>query len=336
MRVLAVTNMYPTPQTPAAGTFVEQQIQGLRQVGLEVEVMFVDRLQAGMKAYVALRKHLQQKIAQCQPHIVHVMYGGIMAEQVTKKVQDRPTVVTFHGSDLLGEHLSGFLRRCIAGYGVRASWKAARRADRIVVVAKILQDALPADVHRSKVRIIPCGIDLDRFTPVSQEECRSRLHWADDRFHILFPSHPGNTVKRYDLARAAVAALSRRGISVEMHSLQGIPNAAVPLWFNASDVVLLTSRHEGSPTVIKEALACNVPIVSVEVGDVRERIEGIEGCYLASSEPNDLAAKLQLVHDGLRRVAGRVKVQGLSLRETALQLKEFYSDTLAGRAQALA
>jgi glycosyltransferase involved in cell wall biosynthesis len=335
MRVLAVTNMYPTPQTPAAGIFVEQQIQGLRQVGLEVDVMFVDRLQEGMKVYLALRKHLLQKIAQCQPHLVHVMYGGIMAHQVTKTVEDRPTVVTFHGSDLLGEHLSGLLRKCLARYGVRASWKAARWADRIVVVSQILQDALPADIERSKVRIIPCGIDLERFQPVNQEECRSRLHWDPERFHILFPSHPGNTVKRYELAQAAVVALSCWGISPEMHSLQGILNADVPLWLNASDVVLLTSRHEGSPTVIKEALACNVPVVSVEVGDVRERIQGIAGCYLALPEPNDLAAKLRLVHDGARRVAGRIRMQGLSLRETGLQLKELYRDTLAGGAQAV-
>jgi glycosyltransferase involved in cell wall biosynthesis len=253
-----------------------------------------------------------------------------MAYQVTNTVEDRPTVVTFHGSDLLGEHLSGLLRKYLAGYGVWASQKAAQRADSIVVVSQSLQDALPADVERSKVSIIPCGIDLERFQPACQVECRSRLRWDPERFHVLFPGHPGNSVKRYGLAQAAVEALSRRGIPAEMHALQGIPNADAPLWFNASNVVLLTSLHEGSPTVIKEALACNVPVVSVEVGDVRERIRGIEGCYLALPEPNDLAAKLQLVHDGARRVAGRVKMRGLSLRETALQLKEVYRDTLTG------
>jgi glycosyltransferase involved in cell wall biosynthesis len=336
MRVLAVTNMYPTPRNPTAGTFIEQQIHGLRQVGLEVEVLFVDRLREGMRTYLALREKLRQKIAQCRPHIVHVMYGGVMAYQVTKTVGDRPTVVTFHGSDLLGEHLSGWLRKCLAGYGVRASRKAARRADRIVVVSQALQDALPADVGRAKVRIIPCGIDLERFRPDSQAECRGRLRWDPGRFHVLFPGHPRNGVKRYDLAQAAVGALSRGGIAAEMHALQGVPNADAPLWFNASDVVLLTSLHEGSPTVIKEALACDVPVVSVEVGDVRERIQGIAGCYLASPEPNDLAAKLRLVHDGARRVAGRVKVRGLSLRETALRLEELYRDTLVGAAQAVA
>jgi teichuronic acid biosynthesis glycosyltransferase TuaC len=94
-------------------------------------------------------------------------------------------------------------------------------------------------------------------------------------------------------------------------------------------VVLLTSLHEGSPNIVKEALACNIPVVSVDVGDVRERIQGIEGCYLAVPEPGDLAAKLQMVQAGSRRVVSRIKMQELSLKRVALQLKEFYSEVLA-------
>jgi len=80
--------------------------------------------------------------------------------------------------------------------------------------------------------------------------------------------------------------------------------------------------------VIKEALACNVPVVSVDVGDVRERIRGIEGCYLAAPDPADLASRLLLVYSGPRRVAGRIKVQDLSLEHVALRLKEFYEEVL--------
>jgi len=331
MRILAVINQYPTPLSPAAGSYVEQQIKGLREMGVHVDILLVDRLREGMQAYLKLRKQIRQTIAQVQPQIVHVMYGGVMADQATRMVDDRPTIVTFHGSDLLGEHLSGVVRKLIAGYGVWASWQAARRADRVVVVSKTLYDALPKDVDRSKIGIIPCGIDLDRFKPLSQKECRDRLGWNTECFHILFPSHPGNSVKRYPLARAAVEALSCQGIHAEMHCLQEVPNEEVPLWLNASNVLLLTSHHEGSPTVIKEALACDVPIVSVDVGDVRERIAGIEGCYLALPEPDDLAAKLHLVYAGLRRVAGREKVQELSLQRVASCLMEFYSDLLNPR-----
>jgi len=113
-----------------------------------------------------------------------------------------------------------------------------------------------------------------------------------------------------------------------MHELRGVPHLQVPVWLNAADVMLLTSLHEGSPNIIKEALACNVPVVSVDVGDVGEQIQGIEGCHLALPTPDDLAPKLLLVHAALRRVAGRAKMQELSLERIALRLREFYSELL--------
>jgi teichuronic acid biosynthesis glycosyltransferase TuaC len=327
MRILAITNMYPTPQAPFSGNFVEQQIKGLRQIGLDVDVLFVDRGQKGMGVYMSLGGQIQVRVKRFQPDIVHAMYGGVMAGQVTRAVNDRPTVITFHGSDLLGERLSGVLRKLIAGYGVGVSWKAARRASGIVVVSKALREALPQDLNRP-ITVIPCGIDLKRFTPLNRDSCCTQLGWNTDRFHVLFPSTSGDPVKRPALARSAVEAANRMGISAEIHYLRGVPNSEVPVWINASDVVLLTSLHEGSPTIIKEALACNLPIVSVDVGDVGERIQGIKGCYLASSEPVDLANKLRLVHGGLRRVEGRVKMHELSLECVAVRLRKFYSQVL--------
>jgi teichuronic acid biosynthesis glycosyltransferase TuaC len=328
MRILAVTNIYPTLQAPALGTFVEQQVKGLRRIGLDVEVMLVDRAQRGMGAYLGLSRQVRARVAQFQPHVVHVMYGGVMADTITRAIHDRPIVVSFCGSDLLGELLSGILRRLISGYGVMASHRAARRACGIVVKSKNLHDALPKDVDRGKVRIIPNGVDLERFRPLNRDECRRRLGWSGKRFHVLFPTNTGDPRKRPDLARAAVEAVNNSGVKAEMHQLRGVPHEEVPIWLNASDVVLLTSLHEGSPNIIKEALACNIPVVSVDVGDVRERIQGIEGCYLAVPDPGDLAAKLQMVHAGSRRVVSRITMQGLSLERVALQLKEFYGEVL--------
>jgi teichuronic acid biosynthesis glycosyltransferase TuaC len=329
MRILTVTNMYPTPRAPASGIFVEQQIHGLRQIGLDIDVIFVDRAQKGMKAYMGLGQKVRTRIKDLQPDLVHVMYGGVMADQVTRTVHDRPTVVTFHGSDLLGEPLSGLLRKLIAGYGVWVSWRAARRASGIVVVSKILQDALPEDLDSSKVKVIPCGIDIERFKPLNRDTCRDQLGWAANRFHVLFPTSSGNPLKRPGLARAALEAVNRFGIHGEMHQLQGVAYHEVPVWLNASDVVLLTSLHEGSPTIIKEALACNRPVVSVDVGDVRERLQGIEGCYIALPDPNDLAAKLYLVYASSCKVVGRSKMQEFSLEHVGLRLKEFYGEVLA-------
>jgi glycosyltransferase involved in cell wall biosynthesis len=328
LRILAVANVYPTPQAPSLGTYVEQQIKGIRQIGLNVDVMFLDRAQKGTRTYLGLGPQIRSKIANFQPDVVHVMYGGVMADKVTRAIADRPTIVSFCGSDLLGEPLSGILRKLIAGYGVMASHRAARRACGIVVKSKNLQDVLPEDVERSKARIIPNGVDLERFQPLNRSKCRKRLGWSDQRFHVLLATSSGDPRKRPDLAKAAVEGANHTGVQAEMHQMRGVPHDEVPIWLNASDVVLLTSLWEGSPNIVKEALACNIPLVSVDVGDVRERIQGIEGCYLAAPNPGDLTAKLQMVHAGPRKVESRIKMQELSLERVALQLKEFYSEVL--------
>lgn len=328
MRILAVTNIYPTLQHPTAGTFVEQQIVGLRRIGLEVDLMIVNRAEGGMGSYFTMGEALRKRVTQFQPDVVHAMYGGVLAERVTCVVEERPVVVSFCGSDLMGERLSGVFRSIVSECGVLASHIAARRAVGIVVKSRNLAEVLPASIDRSKVKIIPNGIDLERFRPLDQIDCRKKLGWNLDEFHVLFPATAGDPVKRLYLAQAAVEAANRSGLNAKMHQLRGVSHEEVPIWLNASNVVLLTSLSEGSPNVIKEALACDVPVVSVDVGDVRERICGIDGCHMALPDPRDLGAKLCLVRTRGSRIAGRERVQGLSLEQTCLQLSSFYLEVL--------
>jgi glycosyltransferase involved in cell wall biosynthesis len=328
MRILAVTNMYPTPQHPTMGNFIEQQITGLKGIGLAVDVMVVNRLERGMGSYFTMGATIREHINQFRPDVVHVMYGGILAERMTHFIRNTPTVVSFCGSDLLGERMSGPLRGAISECGVFASHVAARQATGIVVKSRILEEALPPTVSRSKVRIIPNGISLERFKPLEQADCRNKLGWDANKFHVLFCTNFGDPCKRPDLAQAAVEAANRSGLNAELHTLRGVPHEEVSIWLNASNAVLLTSLYEGSPNVIKEALACNVPIVSLDVGDVRERITGLDGCYIALPDPHDLGVKLGLVGSRGRRVAGRERVQHLSLEQTAFNLESFYREVL--------
>ncbi len=113
--------------------------------------------------------------------------------------------------------------------------------------------------------------------------------------------------------------------------MSGVPNAEVPVWLNASDVLLLTSKHEGSPTIVKEALACGLPVVSVKVGDVPERLEGIKGCHLAEADPAALARKLALVFEHRQRLGCRDKLQELSCNTVAAKLHGFYQQMITGR-----
>ena len=137
-------------------------------------------------------------------------------------------------------------------------------------------------------------------------------------------SSNGDPVKRPGLARAAVAEALARGLPAELHFLSGVPNSEVPIWLSASDALLLTSLHEGSPTVVKEALACGLPIVSVNVGDVAERIETIEGCYLAEPDAGSLADKLCLVRHRRSRLDCRPRLKAISAFNIAQRLKTFY------------
>jgi teichuronic acid biosynthesis glycosyltransferase TuaC len=332
MRVLAVTNMLPTPETPTAGTFVAEQIKGLRELGVEVDVILINRARNGMRTYVGMPSRLRQNMQRVRPDLIHVMYGGVMAAQVTRSSKGTPTVVTFHGSDLLGEHLSGPRRKFLAGLGVLASWKAAQQATRVIVVSAALRAALPRSIAAHKISVIPCGIDLNRFQPMDRQRCRALLGWDNATFHVLFPSNGGDPVKRPELAEAAVSILNRAlGVRAQIQYLRGVPPEDVPIWLNASDVIIMTSRHEGSPTVIKEALACNLPVVSVDVGDVWERIQGIDGCHLAHNHPHDLAAKLLSVHSRKSNVRGRERVSELSIGRIAERLIAVYSDMLSDK-----
>ena len=329
LSILAVTNMYPTTTHPTLGVFVEHQVKGLREIGLKVEVFYVDRAREGMGAYFRMRKPLSAVMRETRPTLLHVMYGGVMADRVTRWNSHCPTIITFHGSDLLGENFSGRWRKWISHYGVRCSRRAAVQAQGVVVVSQRLKQALPAGLDESNVRVIPCGIDLERFRPMDKVACQRQLGWPEHSFHILFASNSGDPVKRPGLAAAAVAVLNGAGARAELHYMRGVSHAEVPIWMNASDALLLTSVHEGSPTVVKEALACGLPVVSVDVGDVAERIDGIAGCHLALPEPKDLAAKMRLVQRADCRVNAREKIQELSVANIAFKLESFYRDTLS-------
>ncbi|HOX57007.1 MAG TPA: glycosyltransferase [Candidatus Paceibacterota bacterium] len=324
MRVLAVTNMYPTEEFPGRGVFVQEQIKSLIAAGLSVRVLFVDRLREGPSAYYRMGIRLSGAIEEFEPDLIHVMYGGVMAKQVVQRRYAPPTLVTFHGSDLLGENLSGRVRKLISRYGVWCSKRAAKAADGVVVVARHLLRALPRSVPAVKVHILPCGIDLGRFKPMDSYSCRRQLGWRRDAFHVVFASSNGDPVKRPALAQAAFRQTLRQGIPAELHYLTGVPNSAVPTWLNAGDALLLTSLHEGSPTVVKEALGCGLPVVSVDVGDVAERIEEIKGCHLARPDPADLAHKLSLVYHKRQRLDCRSRLEDISVSNVARQLTGVY------------
>lgn len=324
MRVLVVTNMYPTPKLPGSGTFVATQVESLRGIGLDVEVLHVPRAEVGRSVYRGLGRKVRELAVGFRSSVVHVMYGGVMADTVTRALAGRPVVVSFCGSDLLGGGGQGVLERLALRHGVRASYRAAGRAAGVIVKSQNLLKALPSSVPRARAWLVPNGIDLARFRPLDPEECRRKIGWDAGRQHVLFPARRSRPEKQFPLAAAGVRLLDKRGVSVELHELDGVRHDDVPVWLNAAHVVLLTSAYEGSPNALKEALACDVPVVSVDVGDVKERLDGIAGCFLADPTAEDIAAKIERALAHPERINGRGAVADLALERVAARLRDIY------------
>jgi teichuronic acid biosynthesis glycosyltransferase TuaC len=329
LKILAVTNMYPTERSPDSGTFIAAQVEGLQRIGVNVEVFRVDRERRGRSAYTGLSGKLRRAALEGTFDLMHVMYGGVMAERATRSMV-LPIVVSFCGSDLQGAPREPLLARLSAWYGVWASRRAAQRADAITVKSRGLREALPAGLDRKLENVIPDGIDLELFRPLERQQCRQALGWERDRCHFLFhrSSNPG---KRVELARGAVALAARRGLRVELHELAGVERTQVPLWMGASDALLFTSVLEGSPNIVKEALACDVPVLSVDVGDVRERLSGIEGCAIVPDDVHAIADAIEQVCRRGARINGRSTIESLSTENVARQLLNVYATALKHR-----
>jgi teichuronic acid biosynthesis glycosyltransferase TuaC len=330
LRVLVVTNLLPTPDAPGVGVFVRDEVESLRALGVHIEVMHLDRRAQGRGVYARLAGRLRQQVSTFAPDLIHVMYGGVMADIVTRRIGSRPVVVSFCGTDLLAGSEGPLRQRLSRRYNVIASHRAARRAAGIIVKSRNLRDALHEDIDPARVWIVPDGVDFERFVPGDRQAARSRLGWTPGVAHVVFPAAETRPEKNFPLAHAAVDRLRELGTRVELHALTGLTHDEVPTWLNAADAVLLTSTHEGSPNAVKEAMACDVPVVAVDVGDVRERIGDVDGCYVGAATPDDLAAKLSLVLARAERPALRSRVEDVSLHVLAERLLGIYRDVNPG------
>jgi glycosyltransferase involved in cell wall biosynthesis len=311
--------MYPTPARPAFGTFVHEQVESLRSAGVEVEVLTFDggnSLGNYLKAGSALRARLKTG----RFDIVHAHYGltGLPARmQFTC-----PVVLTYHGSDILGE-VGPTGRYSLAGrFKVLLSKALGAVVSERIIVAERMRTRLWS------ATVIPMGVDLDLFRPRSRPEARVALGLDPARKYVLFVANPGNRCKRFDIADAAVRILAADDPGVEILPVYKATHEQVAQYMNASNVLVLTSDHEGSPCVVKEALASNLPIVSVDCGDVRDRISGVRGCFLCDRDPQDVAASLReaLLFDGPTN--GREHVEAISLPNTARRTIDVYEKAL--------
>jgi teichuronic acid biosynthesis glycosyltransferase TuaC len=266
LKVLFVTNMYPDAENPGGGAFVYQQAQSLRKEGHHVDVVLIEGRRSRLK-YVTTALEVSSRTRNMAYDVVHAHYGLSGFPALFRS--NSPLVVTLHGSDALRGSVQRFISKTVCAF-----------ADEVIVVSKGICDRIAGE-------IIPCGVDLEAFKSIDQTEARSRLGLPIKGKIVLFPFDPSRKIKRYELARRAIAAL--RDPDTQILTVFGKRNEDMPWYYSAADVMLLCSESEGSPTSVKEALACNLPVVSTDVGDVREIIKGIEGCELCDATAESLA-----------------------------------------------
>ena len=326
LRVLMVTCDWPTPDRPRTTQFIKRQAEFLQAAGVAVEVF---HFRGGRKLWNYLRAWVQvrRRLARGGYDLVHAQFGqsGLLA--FPKRL---PLVVTFRGSDLLGIVSDTDGRPSRVGRLLqRLSRFVAARADAVIVVSEHMKAALPEGVA---AHVVPSGLDLALFRPLPQDAARRRLQLPLGARLVLFVGRPHQARKRCELARRAVELVSR-SVPAELVVAWGVPHAEIPYYMSACDVLVCTSLQEGSPNAVKEALACNLPVVSVAVGDVAERLRGVEGCELcADDRPETIAAGLERVLRRGGRVNGRDAVRPLDEALLTTRVTDIYRSVLPDRA----
>lgn len=270
MRVLIVTNMYPTPAEPAFGSFVKEQVDDLRRLGLHVdEVVFDGR--ARSTEYARTVGVVRRALRADSYDVVHAHYGlsGAVAALARPRI---PLVTTFHGSDYEGPAWQRWVSTAVV-----------RRSSAIVVSESGRRRLFARDAA-----VIPMGVDTALFAPMERADARRRLGWDEAGRYALLAGARRNPVKGAALFDAAVSRVP----GLEGKTLEGLPRPDVALALNAADVLVVASLREGSPLTVRESLACTTPVVAVPVGDVPAVLEGLPGCAVVRRDAAALAAAI--------------------------------------------
>jgi glycosyltransferase involved in cell wall biosynthesis len=320
-RVLVVTNLWPYEGDPSYGHFVREQMESLRPLGVEYQTLFING-RASRWNYLRGVSELWRLLRRGKFDLIHAHFG--LAGLVARCQFRLPVVVTFHGDDVLGQFKrSGGITLMGRFYQI-STFILARLVAAVIVQSRQMQSKL----RLKSARVIPQGIDLNLFRPLAQSDARKELNLDSQKRFVFFPYDPGVARKRFDVVQAAVARARAEVRELEILQITGVPNDRMPLYMNAADVLVLPSLAEGSPVAVKEALATNLPVITVDVGDAAELISGVEGCYLVPRDPEVIAAKIVEVCQRGTRTNGRERIGRLSMPAVAERVVEVYRAAL--------
>jgi teichuronic acid biosynthesis glycosyltransferase TuaC len=291
MRALIVTNMYPTPAHPALGSFVRDQVEALQRTG-EAQLQVFAFEPGGYRAYARAAARLYADHRRERFDIVHSHFG--LTTWPALAVRGRARLVTLHGTDLAHPR-----SRPVTLAGLPLT-------DLVGVVSDSLAHEVPHWASRGRLAVLPCGIDLHRFTRIERAQARAQLGLDPDQPYLLFAADPRRPEKRHDLALAAAG-------DVPLLTLGDVEPARVPLWVNAVNAVLIPSDREGFGLAVLEALACDVPVLATPVGIAPELLADLPGTLCAPFDAQRWRAALAPhIESDDPRVTGRVRAEPYS------------------------
>ena len=292
--------------------FFDQQVSALEARGIDCTVLEVPGEHSGDSGrtpadYARYYANVLSAVRSSSYDLVHANYGLVAPFALAQPT--RPVVLTLWGTDLMSDRT--WLRSC-SRYG-------ARRADAAVVPSRVMSRDLETE-HE----LIPFGVDTDLFRPLSRAGAREYLGWETDRPIALFPYDQTRSVKDYPRARRLV---QQADVDLELRTVSGVDHDEIPYYMNASDVLLVTSKRESGPMAVKEAAACNLPVVSTDVGFVRETIRGLPNCTVSDNDGALLGGLERAIEDG-GRSDGRGSIDGLSVDSLGERLHGLYRRVL--------
>jgi teichuronic acid biosynthesis glycosyltransferase TuaC len=296
VQALVVTTLYPTPERPGLGVFVRDQVRELSKLP-EMDVEVFSFTSAGTGSYLAAARTLRRRYRGTPFDVVHAHFG--LTAWPALAVSGAPHAVTLHGTDL-----SHPRSRAI-------TLAALPMLDLVAPVSAELTSRVPRRLVRGRLEVLPCGVDTDRFQPISRTEARRHLGLDPARRYLLFPADPARPEKRYDRAKEVARELP-------LLVLRDVNPDQVPFWINAADAVLVPSEREGFGLAVLEALACDVPVLATPVGIAAEAIATVDGALCAPFDATAWRTSLDAVlGQSDPRVAGRGAAERYSARRTA-------------------
>ena len=317
LRVLTVTGIYPTQQKPHSGTFIQSQVDSLIEAGMVVEVIH-PRPGPVLLRYTYAAWQVWRKTLRGHFDIVHGHYGLWC---LTCCMQwTTPVVASFLGSDLLGSPSTEGIFNTKDRLVVQVSRWLSRHVSAAIVKSQEMKQA----THRNDSFVIPNGVNFDLFHPQTRSEARKALGWEQERVYVLFANDPKIPRKNYALAQAAVGRLKDKGLDVELVVANGLPQTTVVQYINACNALILPSLSEGSPNIVKETMACNVPVVATTVGDVADVIGATNGCAVCPFDADAMAIALAEAIEHTEPTTGRDDIQHLDRRIVAQQVIAVY------------